>query len=125
VSDRSLWTKKYDATAVGDPKYGSKPLRCSEGVMHQSKLEARRCTELHLMQKGGLIYELEAHPQPILRLDVNDHHICSYRPDFRYREHDNGELVLEDTKGVRTREYEIKKRLVKALLGLEIREVRR
>lgn len=105
-------------------KFGNIPNRCSAGIMHQSKLEARRCTELHLMQQGGLISDLEAHPQPRLRLDVNGEHICSYLPDFRYIT-DTGETVLEDTKGIRTEVYKLKARLVKALYGLEVREVRR
>jgi len=129
MTDRSLWTAKYDATAEPGPKYGNKPNRCSQGVMHQSKLEARRCTELTLMEKGGLIRDLEAHPQPRLRLDVNGVHICDYWPDFKYLEIGDGpgvaQEVLEDTKGVRTEVYKLKARLVKALFGLTVREVRR
>jgi hypothetical protein len=121
---RSAWTAKYDATAEPGPKYGNKPNRCSEGIMHQSKLEARRCTELHVMQRGGLIHDLEAHPQPRFTLDVNGVHIANYFPDFSYVT-DAGETVIEDTKGFQTDVYRLKKRLVKALYGLDVREVRR
>ena len=105
-------------------KFGNRPTRCSEGIMHQSGLEARRCTELHLMQKGGLIRDLQAHPQPRFELDVNGVHICAYLADFSYHDVERGETITEDTKGHRTREYEIKRRLMLAIHGIEIREVR-
>lgn len=93
--------------------------------MHQSALESRRCTELHLMQKGGLISGLEAHPQPRFELDVNGVHIAAYLGDFRYFDKERGETIVEDAKGRRTREYEIKRRLMLAIHGIVISEVRR
>lgn len=94
--------------------------------MHQSQLEAARCDELHLMlcAKPPIIAELVAHPQPSLKLEVNGYCITTYRPDFVYRDLETGALVYEDTKGVRTREYELKRRLVKAIHGVDIVEVR-
>ena len=81
--------------------------------MHQSGLEAARCTELHLMQAGGLILELEAHPQPQFRLEVNGQAITTYRADFRYIDSETEETVVEDTKGMKTREYELKRKLMR------------
>jgi len=94
--------------------------------MHQSQLEAARCDELHLMlqAKPPIIAELEAHPQPSLDLVVNGCHVTTYRPDFSYVDVETGARVYEDTKGVRTREYELKRRLVKAVHGIDITEVR-
>jgi hypothetical protein len=92
--------------------------------MHQSKLEATRCTELHLLQTGGLVSELQAHPQPVYRLDVNGVHITTYRPDFIYVD-ESGEKRVEDTKGIVTREYTIKQRLMLACHGIEVELVRK
>jgi hypothetical protein len=114
MSDRNLWTEKYDATAEPGPKYGNKPKMCSEGVWHLSRLEARRCTELHLMQKGGLIRELEAHPQHRYDLQKNGVHIADYVADFVYVDVETGATVVEDTKGVVTREFIMKERLMLA-----------
>ena len=105
-------------------KYGNIPTRCAQGVMHQSKLETKRCNELHVMQAGGLIQGLKAHPQEVYRLDVNGVHIAKYLADFVYYD-ENGKEVIEDTKGRATEVYRLKARLVKALFGLEIREIRR
>jgi hypothetical protein len=92
--------------------------------MHQSKLEARRCDELSILATAGEISDLKAHPQPTYRLDVNGRHITNYRGDFEYLDRD-GNLVTEDTKGVRTDAYKIKAELFAALYGREIVEVRR
>ena len=107
------------------PKFNNRPTVCRVGVMHQSALEAARCDELHVMQQGGLIAELEAHPQPRYRLEVNGQRITDYMPDFRYVDQETGETVVEDTKGVRTRVYELKRRLMLAIHGIEVQEVRR
>lgn len=108
-----------------DSKYNARPTRCRQGVMHHSGMESRRCDELHLMERGGLIRELEAHPQPKLRLDVNGVHIADYIADFAYADAETGERVVEDVKGHATAEYKIKARLVLAVHGIEVREVRR
>ena len=92
--------------------------------MHQSTLEAHRCDELHMLQAGGLISELQAHPQPSIRLDVNGQHVCTVIPDFFYLD-EHGAEVYEDTKGVATAEWKLKRKLLWALKKIEIREIRR
>lgn len=109
----------------GGSKYGNVPQRCRQNVMHQSKLETKRCNELQLMQEGGLIENLEAHPQPRFRLDVNGHHICDYMADFRYYDTQLRREVVEDVKGRATEVYKLKKRLMLACHGIEVEEVKR
>lgn len=46
---------------------------------------------------------------------------CVYIADFEYRE--NGRLVVEDVKGVRTEAYKIKRKLMLWRYGIKIREV--
>lgn len=41
-------------------KYGAKKASCLYGHTHDSRKEARRCNELHLLQKAGAIKDLEA-----------------------------------------------------------------
>lgn len=106
-------------------KFGNRPLRCRQGVMHQSTLEARRCDELHLMQQGGLIRDLEAHPQPRWSLDVNGVHVCHYLGDFRYFDNERGEVVVEDTKGIQTDVFRMKAKLMLACHGIDVQVVGR
>lgn len=46
---------------------------------------------------------------------------CAYYADFVYFE--NGERIVEDVKGVRTEAYKIKRKLMRWIHGIEIREV--
>lgn len=88
------------------------------GYTFDSAMEARRYKELKLLEKAGAISRLEL--QVRYKLIVNGVHICDYVADFRYLEQQH--CVTEDTKGKRTREYLIKKRLMLAIFGIEIRE---
>ena len=91
-----------------------------DGVTFHSKKEANRYGQLKLLLQAGEISGLELQPQ--YPLEVNGQLITKYIGDFRYREK-NGDLVLEDVKGTYTPIYRLKKKLVKALYGIEIKEV--
>lgn len=101
-------------------KYGNKKT-VVDGITFASKKEANRYCLLKLMERGGLIRDLEL--QPPYRLEVNGVLVCKYVADFRYVDAQTGEAVVEDAKGFKTREYNLKKKLVKAVHGIEIREV--
>lgn len=103
-------------------KYGARRTPCAQGHTHASKLEARRCGELHLLQKAGAIERLISQPRYELR--VNDELICWYVADFEYAHAGWDEFVTEDCKGVRTAAYRIKAKLFAALYGREVVEVR-
>ena len=80
--------------------------------------------ELRMMERAGEIIELEM--EKTIPLIVGGYLICKYRCDFvyakTYRHPDGTGVVWEDAKGYRTREYQIKMKLVKALYGIEILE---
>ena len=103
---------------------GSRPLLCRAGSMHQSTLEARRCDELHLLQTGGLIKDLRAHPQVSYRLDVNGMHVCDYLADFVYFDNERGAEIVEDTKGWQSEVSKLKLKLMLAVHGIDVELVR-
>jgi hypothetical protein len=103
-------------------KMGNCPSNCLADYWHQSTLEAEWCNALHAAQQAGSISDLEAHPQPAFNLEVNGVHITSYRADFRWKEGDA--VIVADAKGRRTEAFVIKERLMRALLGIEIVELR-
>lgn len=103
-----------------NPKYGNKKT-VVDGFTFDSKMEAERYKELRLLERAGEILELER--QVRFELRVNKHPICSYIADFTYRRPNMRALVVEDVKGVRTRDYIIKKKLMLAIHGIEISEV--
>lgn len=104
-------------------KYNAKPTRCRQDLHHHSAMEAKRCNELHLMQEGGLISDLRAHPQPSYDLVVQDIKICRYLADFAYFDLQLDRYVVEDVKGHRTEVYRLKKKLMLACHGIEVEEI--
>lgn len=98
-------------------KYGAKAT-VVDGIRFDSKLEAARWQQLVLLQQLKSITRLER--QVRFPLEVNGLLIATYVADFVYLE--DGEQVVEDSKGKRTREYQMKARLMKAVHGIEIRE---
>jgi len=97
------------------------------GIKFDSQKEGRRYVELLEMQKVGYIRDLKL--QFRFPLKVNGELVCTYVADFRYEEErpEVGQwtLIVEDVKSEFTRKnpvYRIKKKLLKALLSIDIRE---
>lgn len=91
-----------------------------DGKRFASKREAERYQTLVLLERAGEIRALEC--QPRYPLDIGSHRICVYVADFRYNIPATGETIVEDSKGCRTREYLLKKKLMLAIHDIEIRE---
>lgn len=89
-----------------------------DGITFDSAKEARRYSELKLLERGKAISQLKL--QVVYHLMIGEQLICKYRADFAYVE--KGKIVVEDCKGFRTPEYKIKKKLMRALHGIEILE---
>jgi hypothetical protein len=89
-------------------------------ITFASKAEARRYEELVILQYAGVISALTL--QPIFHLSVNGVKIGKYIADFQY--YQDGKIITEDVKGVRTPVYNLKKKLVKALYGVDILETK-
>jgi hypothetical protein len=103
-----------------------------DGMVFQSDTEGRRYVYLRDLQRKGEISKLQCHPT--FRFIVQGIPIAKYSPDFVY--HDGaGKIVVEDAKGFKrskktgamlprvNREFGMKKKLMKACFGLEVRIV--
>jgi hypothetical protein len=113
---------------------------CVNGIGFDSRKEARRYQELLLLERAGVIQNLQRQEKYVLipaqyesyerygkkgqelkpgqRLVEKE---CSYLADFVYEE--NGKKVVEDTKGVKTKDYIIKRKLMLYTHGIRIKEV--
>ena len=109
-------------------KYHSEKCRI-DGLIFDSRKEARRYKELCLMLRAGVISRLERQVSfeliPVQR-DANRkilERAVTYKADFTYWE--NGKYIVEDVKSeaTRTREYIIKRKLMLKVYGIQIREV--
>lgn len=89
------------------------------GRQYDSKKEAKRAWELDLLLRSGNILSWKSQPEfPIV---LNGIKICSYFGDFLVEYQDRKEV--EDVKGFRTDIYKIKRKLVKAFYGIDIKEL--
>lgn len=105
-------------------KYGAK--KCEyDGIKFDSQKERDRYIELKLLEKGGGITGLQLQVPFVLQdgFEFNGKKILpiKYIADFTYWA--NGELVIEDVKGVKTDVYELKKKMFMYRYKKYIREV--
>jgi hypothetical protein len=89
-----------------------------DGIKFDSKKEAGRYKGLRLLEKCGEITELTL--QPRFDLIINDVKCGFYKADFQYVM--DGKTIVEDVKGMKTPVYNLKKKLIKAIYGIEIFE---
>ncbi len=99
-----------------------------DGIKFDSKKEAARWQELKLLERAHEINDLRRQ----VKFELIPHQYAedgkmiaeravNYVADFAYNE--NGKIVVEDTKGVRTKDYIIKRKLMLYVHGIRIREV--
>lgn len=100
----------------GARKYRNVPT-IVDGIRFDSKAEARRYGDLKLLERAGEIRDLRL--QPRYPLTVNGVKVCEYRADFAYLDR-TGTPITEDVKGVSTKDFIIKAKLFKALLGRDV-----
>lgn len=99
-------------------KYNNK-ITVIDNIKFRSKKEAKRYVELKLLEKNDKIKNLQLQVKYAFKIEGIK--ICSYVADFTYYT-DNNLFVVEDTKGFKTYIYKIKKKLMLALYGIEIKE---
>ena len=119
------------------PKYGNKKI-VADNMTFDSKKEYNRWCELKLLLAAGEIRNLQrqvkitlipAQREPdtvgkrggIKKGKLLEKEI-SYIADFCYQKKD-GEWVVEDTKGFRTKEYVLKRKMLLFLWGIKITEL--
>lgn len=141
MADREAWTEWAKAGGVTvrvrvpppRTKYGN-TLVIVDGLAFDSKREAARYVDLKRLQQAGQIAHLETQPAfplivgrlrtegpPTVFLTVGQYHA-----DFRYLDLGTGEVMVEDVKSKPTKNtaYQLRKKLVEAIHGIVITEVR-
>lgn len=125
----------------GRSKYGNKKIML-DGLSFDSRKEARRYTELKLLERAGKIKNLELQKSfeliPSQYEDTGEVYTrgankgqpkrgkciekaVTYKADFVYIE--DGKTVVEDTKGFRTKDYILKRKLMLYIHRIRIREL--
>lgn len=106
-------------------KYHSKKIT-RDGMTFDSVKEYRRFCDLSLLEKAGKIANLQRQVPflliPSQRIDGKvAERACNYIADFVYEK--DGQQVVEDTKGFKTKDYIIKRKLMLHVHGIRINEV--
>lgn len=119
-------------------KYSSKKV-VIDGITFDSKKEANRYQELCFLEKTGKIKNLKIQVKYTL-IPAQYEKVwkprkkafergkclereCSYIADFVYVDMKSGDIVVEDTKGFKTKDYIIKRKLMLYVHGIRIREI--
>jgi hypothetical protein len=92
-----------------------------DGIAFDSKKEAKRYQELKLLERGGVISDLDCQVKFELIPKQEGERPCYYVADFVYTE--NGKKVVEDVKGFRTDIYKLKRKLMLWVHGIRVVEV--
>lgn len=117
-------------------KYHSRKIT-RDGMTFDSVKEYRRFRELLLLERAGAITDLKRQVEFVLIPTQREPDTigkrggikkgktielkCSYIADFVYTE--NGQRVVEDTKGFKTKDYVLKRKMMLYFHGIKIREV--
>lgn len=106
-------------------KYGNRKV-IYNGIEFDSMKEAYRYAELMLMVRAGVISDLRLQVSfeliPAQRIDGKVvERAVNYVADFVYKQ--NGQTVVEDTKGYKTSEYIMKRKMMLYFHGIRIMEV--
>lgn len=106
-------------------KYHSKKIT-RDGITFDSVKEYKRYQELALLERVGQVSDLQRQVKfeliPSQRINGKvAERACTYVADFVYFQ--DGQKVVEDTKGFKTKDYIIKRKLMLHVHGIRIKEV--
>lgn len=109
-----------------------------EGITFDSRRELKRWRDLKAKEDAGEIFDLQRQVKFVLIPAIHEPDIigprggrkpgkliereCSYYADFVYKDA-QGRQIVEDTKGMRTADYIIKRKLLLYIHGIQIHEI--
>lgn len=107
-------------------KYHNKKI-IIDGYEFDSIAESRRYQELKLLERAKEIKELQLQPKFLLqeafKKNGKTYRKIEYIADFSYIE--NGKVIVEDVKGMETKEFKIKRKLFEhKYIDLELRIIK-
>lgn len=128
--DNKMSREEFELLSRGKKKKGKYKSQKTEiaGIVFDSKREAKRYAELRILEEAGEISDIKRQIRyELIPRQTDDagrviERACEYKADFVYKTKD-GQTVVEDTKGIRTTAYIIKRKLMLYRYGIRIHEV--
>ncbi|QNQ62498.1 DUF1064 domain-containing protein [Brucella sp. 6810] len=108
---------EYRQTA-GRNKYGAKKTTL-DGIAFDSKAEARFYEDLKRREEAGEVGGVELQ-RPFVILGPKGEKITTYKADFAFWDFKEDRFRVIDVKGVETPVFRLKRKLVKAFLGVDV-----
>ena len=124
---RSMRDADITKGAITISKYGNRKTEVN-GLLFDSRHEANRWIELTYLERAKMIRDLQRQvPFELIPKQTDEkgrvkERAVKYVADFVYSDR-NGNLVVEDAKGMRTDSYKLKKKMMRYFKGIEIIEV--
>ena len=119
VSVKPVVEKNHHKHAAGRNKFNAQKT-LHNGILYDSKKEAEYAAKFEMLKKaGGKDKVAKIERQIPFSFDHNGVHICKYILDFKLTMADDRVRYL-DIKGFETREFSIKRKLLKAFYGIEL-----
>lgn len=103
-------------------KYNNKKINY-DGYVFDSTIEYKRYIYLKDKENNGYITDLSVHPKYILLEGKEGIRNITYTADFKYTNTTTDIEVVEDVKGIKTDVYKLKKKMMKLLKNIDIKEV--
>lgn len=122
----ATWSKTWYERRKKQNKYKACKVIVDD-IVFDSGREAKRYNELKLLEKAGEIENLSRQVEYVLipsqKGETRNERKCSYFADFVYTDKKTGKVVVEDTKGMKTKDYIIKRKLMLYIHNIEIQEI--
>ena len=108
-------------------KYGNKQAVASDGRIFPSKRECKRYEDLLLLVRMKKIWKLECQVKYVLipkqKVKGFTERPVTYTADFQYVDRETGETHVEDSKGMKTQQYVIRRKLMLWFHEIHVEEV--
>lgn len=122
MTDRMSAAQFKAQTKPKRSKYGNVKVTV-DGIRFDSKREAAYYGELKIREKAGEVAGVVLQP-PFKLLGPKGELMATYKADFAFWDNREDRFRVIDVKGVETKEFRLKKKMMRALLGIEVEIVK-
>lgn len=125
MTDRSISAKQFrdDLGKAKKPsKYRNEPV-VIDGIRFDSKREGAYYVDLKMLERAGEVTAVELQ-RPFQLCGPSGILIATYKADFVFWDNRTSKVRVIDVKGFETKEFRLKRKMMRAILGIEIEVVK-